>query len=110
MLPAEHELAPPLMRVTPAARLLDPPRPHASRCIAAVSSRPASIPDFVPKQRVELDIGHVGLCDVGDVAASTFARGPLGRRLVVRHRMMPESEEAPVVCTCKALAVFNRHV
>src|SRR3954467_3037891 len=30
MRPAEHELTPPLMRVTSATRLVDAPRPHAS--------------------------------------------------------------------------------
>src|ERR1700739_2967943 len=47
---------------------------------------------------------------MGDVASGTFGHGFLSCRLVIRHRMMPKSEEAPAVCLCKALTVFHRHV
>jgi hypothetical protein len=57
---------------------------------------------LVTKQQIELDPGHVGGGDIGDVATCTFGHRPFRGGLLVWHRMMPKSEEAPAVCLCKA--------
>ena len=44
------------------------------------------------------------------MASSTFAHGRFRGGLRVRQWMMPESEETPVVCLSKPLAVFHRYV
>src|SRR5262245_27956608 len=65
---------------------------------------------FVAKQRIELNPGHIGLRDVGDVASAALADRRLCRRVVVRQRMVAEGEEPPSVGLWKSLAVLHRHV
>src|ERR1700751_6481220 len=50
--------------------------------------------------------GHVCGGEIWDVGSGTFAQGLFSCALVIRHWMMPKSEEAPAVCLCKALTVF----
>src|SRR5262245_21111436 len=69
-----------------------------------------SIAWLVAKQRIELNPGHIGLRDVGDVAARALGGGRLCCRLVVGHGMMAKREEAPPVRLGEALGVFHRHV
>src|SRR4029077_18507447 len=64
----------------------------------------------VAENRVELNPGHVGLCDEGLVTAGAFGRGGLFRRACVGKRVMPEVEEAPSVGGRKSLAIFHRYI
>src|SRR5262245_49252124 len=70
----------------------------------------ALVTRFVAKQRIELNPGHIGLRDVGDVAAAALADRCLGRRLLIRPGMVAEREEPPAVRLREPLAVLHRHV
>src|SRR5262249_26232922 len=65
---------------------------------------------FVTKLRVELNPGHVGLCDARDMASRTYVRRLFRGGLVVGQWVMPEGEEPPAVSRSKPLTVFHRHV
>src|SRR5262245_16980010 len=65
---------------------------------------------LVAKQRIELNPGHIGLRDVGDVASAALADRRFRRRLLVRHWVMAKGEKSPSVGLGKSLAVLHRHV
>src|SRR4029453_11672458 len=77
---------------------------------SATQYKPSLIPFFVTKQRIELNVRHVGLRHVGDMTSRTFADGPFLRSLVIRHRMMAECVETPAVRLGILLTVFYRYV
>src|SRR5262245_66536849 len=64
----------------------------------------------VAKQRIELNPGHIGLRDVGDVAPAALTDRRLRRRLLVRQWMVTEREEPPPIGFRESLAVLHRHV
>src|SRR4029453_16559455 len=82
----------------------------ASFYTVLVTSAFSLVPRLVAKQWIELNPGHIGLCDVGDVAACTLGGGRLRRCLVVRHGMVAKREEAPAVSLGESLAVLHGHI
>src|SRR5262245_27051717 len=68
------------------------------------------IAGLVAKQWIELNPGHIGLRDVGDVASAALSDGRLRRRRGVRQRMVAEREEPPAVGLGESLAVLHGHV
>src|SRR5258708_39937862 len=60
------------------------------------------------KDRIELNPCHVGACDIGEMAASTFGHRLFRGGLIVGQWVMPESEEPPAVGLSKTLTVFHR--
>src|SRR5262245_19629363 len=71
---------------------------------------PSLVARLVPKQRIELDPRHVGLRDVGNVAAAAFADGRLRRSGLVWPWVVAEGEEPPAVGLRESFAVLDRHV
>src|SRR5262249_23515242 len=74
------------------------------------SGVPDLIASFVAKQRIELNPGHVGLRDVGNVATAALADRRFRRGLRVRQWGVAEGEEPPSVGLGESLAVLHRHV
>src|SRR5262252_5943777 len=68
------------------------------------------IAGFVAKQRIELDPGHIGLRDVGDVTSAALADRRLRRRLLVWQWMVAKRVEPPAIGLGESLAVLHRHV
>ena len=60
------------------------------------------------KHWIELNPGHIGFGDIGEVAASTFGQRLFRGGLIVGQWVMSEREEAPAVGLGKTLAVFHR--
>ena len=60
------------------------------------------------KDWIELNPCHVGACDIGEMAASTFGHRLFRGGLIVGQWVMPESEEPPAVGLSKTLTVFHR--
>ncbi len=60
------------------------------------------------KDWIELNPGHIGFGDIGEMAASTFGHRLFRGGLIVGQWVMSEREEAPAVGLGKTLAVFHR--
>src|SRR5258708_3904961 len=65
---------------------------------------------FVTKQRIELNPGHIGFCNIGKMAARTFSHRLFRGGRVIRQWMMPESVVTPAVGLGIPLTVFHRKV
>ncbi len=57
---------------------------------------------------IELNPGHVGFGDIGEMASRTFGHRRFRGSRRIWQWMMPEGEEAPAVGLGKTLAVFHR--
>src|SRR4029077_16374042 len=65
---------------------------------------------FVSKYRIELNPGHVGFGDIGDMASRTFGHRRFRGGLRIRQWVMSKSEETPAVGLSELLTVFHCYV
>src|SRR3954465_1894289 len=91
-------------------RILDFAAPFAGRLSHANTTLGTLLWVFVPKHWIELNIGHVGVRDIGDMAAGTLGGRPFRGGFLVWQWMMPIGKEPPAVRVFEALAVFYGHV
>ena len=90
-------------------RILDFAAPFAGRLSHGNTTRHL-LWIFITKYRVELNLGHVCVRDIGDMASGALRRRSFRGGLLVWQWMMPIGEESPAVRFCEALAVFYGHV